>query len=341
MGKWKILLFLLGMGLVGCIGGADEVEQGSDVTVVWPATVPPSATAVPSVTAVPLASATTAATLTRPLPPTHTPQPSSTPLPTNTAVPTNPPLPPTAVPVIPTNTAVPPTAAPVIPTNTAVPATPLPTIIPSATPIPIPPTEPPPLSGNLLPNGSFEEGHYNQWGVPELQLPNGWRLEWDEGATGYGNESWDVWVRPETRVLPDYQLPPSEHGIFIYDGTHTVKIFKGYGAISVRLLSDLTLSPGTYRMTINIYPDLYTDFVGGQKVWASDPASGEVRFIISGGSGGTGWIRPAFGQRNTMTHDFTITEAQGVTVGLGIKGPFAIVNNGWVMDAWSLEKISN
>ena len=68
---------------------------------------------------------------------------------------------------------------------------------------------------NLLPNPSFEQGWYHQNGIPELQLPNGWRLDYDQGATGYGGEKWDVWVRPETRVLSRAFLPESEHGLYI------------------------------------------------------------------------------------------------------------------------------
>lgn len=30
------------------------------------------------------------------------------------------------------------------------------------------------------------------YGIPELQLPNGWAFEWDEGPTGFGNQPWDV-----------------------------------------------------------------------------------------------------------------------------------------------------
>ena len=320
MGNRWLLFLLLIIGLVGCAGGADEVAQVETPTAL--ATTPPLAT---------LTSASV-------LPPaTNTPLPSITPPPTLTAVSTSTPRPPTETPFIPTKTATPTATSTPTSSPTAIPPTPFPSEFPTAQP-----TSSVPLTGaNIFPNGSFEEGHYNQWGVPEFQLPNGWRLEFDEGPTGYGNESWDVWVRPETRVLPDYQLPPHEHGIFIYDGAHTVKIFKGYGAINVRLLTDMHLPAGTYRMTINIYPDLYTSFEGGQKIWASDPASGEVRFVVSGGSGGTGWIRPAFGQRNTMTHEFTISDAQAVTIGVGIKGPFAIANNGWVMDAWSLQQIGN
>ncbi|MEZ4517319.1 MAG: hypothetical protein R3C44_10950 [Chloroflexota bacterium] len=65
----------------------------------------------------------------------------------------------------------------------------------------------PVLGVNLLPNPSFEEGHWNQDGIPELQLPNGWRLEYEQGATGFGGEVWDVYVRPETRVLSSAFLP--------------------------------------------------------------------------------------------------------------------------------------
>jgi len=320
MGNRWLFFFLLIVSLISC------ADDGGGVAEV----VSPTAL----MTAAPLATLTST-----PVPPpaTNTPLPTDTPSPTETAVSTSTPRPPTETPFIPTKTAMPtatftPTSSP-----TAVPPTPFPSEFPTTQP-----TSSVPLTGaNILPNGSFEGGHYNQWGVPEFQLPNGWWLEFDEGPTGYGNESWDVWVRPETRVLPDYQLPPAEHGLFIYDGTHTVKIFKGYGAISIRLLTDVYLPAGTYRMTINIYPDLYTSYEGGQKIWASDPASGEVRFVVSGGSGGSGWRRPAFGQRNTMIHEFTINEAQSVAVGVGIKGPFAIANNGWVMDAWSLQQISN
>ena len=98
---------------------------------------------------------------------------------------------------------------------------------PPAPPAPAEPTLPaePVLGVNLLPNPSFEEGHYNQNGVPELQLPNKWRLEWDEGPTGLGNEAWDYFVRPEVRVLSTAFLPPEEHPLYIYNGQHTSFIF--------------------------------------------------------------------------------------------------------------------
>ena len=31
---------------------------------------------------------------------------------------------------------------------------------------------------NLLTNPGFEEGHYNQDGIAEITVPNGWRMHW-------------------------------------------------------------------------------------------------------------------------------------------------------------------
>jgi hypothetical protein len=213
---------------------------------------------------------------------------------------------------------------------TSPPATAQPTAVPTISSNPV-------LGGNILPNGSFEEGHYNQNGIPELQLPNGWVFEWDEGATGFGSASWDVYVRPETRVLSKQFLPEYEHSLYIYEGNHTVKMFKGSGAISCRLMTDVSLEPGTYVFEVNVFPDVVMGYSDGQKIWADDPAAAEVRFIVTGG--GTGWFFPAFGQRNTFTHTFTVTEAQTVRVGVGLRGRYALPNNGFFLDAWSLKKV--
>ena len=264
-----------------------------------------------------------------PIPPTRTPAP---PPPTSTAVPTATPVPATDTPLpIPTNTPEP-TATAAPPTDTAVP----PTAPPPAAP---PPTVSanPVLGTNILPNGSFEEGHYNQNGIPELQLPNRWFFEWDEGPTGFGNNPWDVYVRPETRVLPSAFLPASEHALFIWDGDHTVKIFKGNGAISLRLMTDVQLEPGTYQFEISVFPDLVMGYQDRQKIWADDPSSGEVRFIVTGA--GTGWFYPAFGQKNTFTHTFTVNQTQTIRLGVGLRGRYALDTNGFFVDDWSLRKV--
>lgn len=187
-------------------------------------------------------------------------------------------------------------------------------------------------------NYSFEGGWYNMWGIPELQIPNGWVFEWDEGPTGFGSEPWDIWVRPETRVLPNYQLPESERGLFIREGDYTIKFFKGNGAISFRLYQDIPLEAGTYLMQVFVYPDLVSGYDNGNKVYAGDPVAGEFRFITP--DGGTGWmLLPGFGHWDTMEHTFTLTEPQTVRIGIGARGRFALNNNGWFFDNWALRKL--
>jgi LysM repeat protein len=209
----------------------------------------------------------------------------------------------------------------------------------SSTPTPPPPPPQIQTGVNLLPNRSFEEGWYHFGGIPELQVPTRWNLEWDEGHNPLDSDAWNRYVRPESRLLNAAFLPAHEQGLFIWDGAYTLKIFKGNGAISFRLLTDVYLEPGTYRLTINAFPDMVDGYtVGGSKIWAPDPLSGEVRFIV--GSSGSGWILPNFGQRNTLQHTFTVTSAGTVRLGAAFRGRWAILNNGWFLDDWSLHRLS-
>ncbi|WP_420630211.1 hypothetical protein [Candidatus Leptofilum sp.] len=327
-----LLLFALVFALVGCqtepeADEAAEVDVQATVDAAVSLTVTAQAeneveaeavveaTLLPTLTPVPTqvpATPTVDATATPP--PTSTPKPTSLPIPTNTLVPTD-----TLEP-----TAVPPTAAPV---NTQPPP---------------PPTVPPEpvLGGNLLVNGSFEDGWYNLNGAPEFQLPNGWIMEFDSGPTGFGGEAWDIWFPPETRVLPYYQLPEHERSLFIRHGEYTIKAFKGNGPISLRLLQDIALEPGTYVFTVYVFPDLVSSYEGG-KQFSNDPFAGEVRFISP--SGGTGWLTfgAGYGTWGVFEHTFTIDTAQTVRIGVGLRGRYALDSNGFFIDDWSLQRVEN
>ena len=322
--QWVLLLGLL-ISLAACQSAPETPEVNVQATVDTAVSLTVTAQTANSVgeEVAELPSATPVPTETLPPPPTLPPPATSTPIPTDvpieTAVPTELPTEePTAEP-----TAVPATAAPV---NTQPPP---------------PPTVPadPVLGGNLLVNGSFESGWYNLNGAPEFQLPNGWIMEYDSGPTGYGGAAWDIWFPPETRVLPYYQLPENERGLFIRQGDYTIKAFKGNGPISLRLLQDIALQPGTYVFTAYIYPDLVASYEGG-KQFAGDPNAGEVRFISP--SGGTGWLTfAAFGTWGTFQHTFTIDTAQTVRIGVGMRGRYALESNGFFIDDWTLQRVEN
>jgi hypothetical protein len=227
------------------------------------------------------------------------------------------------------------------PTATLTP-TPTSTLTPTATAIPtlgpITSFNPPPDRPNLLPNPSFEESWYHPAGIDELQVPNRWVFDWLEGPNQLDPDPWNAWVRPEFRVLSPEFLPPSEHDLFIWDGSQTLKAFKGEGAISFNLQTSVYLDPGRYLFVTHVFPDLVVEYgAGGQKVWAPDPLSGEVAFIVRGVQ--QPWQLPRFGQKNRFTQVVVVEEPGLVQLGFAVRGRWAITNNGWFLDDWALYRL--
>lgn len=328
-----LLLTALLMGAAACQTTPDAAPEPTtasemtttdtmpDVPVVEPTQAVPAATWTP-LPAVALVTITAAPT--EPPPATATPQPTATAEPATAT--------PEATPTEePTATAPPATAAPTRPPAAAATAPPAQGAAPAQLP------SNPTLGQNLLPNPSFEEGHWNQDGIPELQLPNGWRLQYEQGATGFGSEVWDVYVRPETRVLSTAFLPPEEHGLYIFDGSNTVKIFKGTGAISARLLTDIELQPGTYVLEGNFFSDVFESYSDKRKNPPGNPQAGEAALFA--GNSGTGWIGNNYLNRNKLSYTFKVDTAQKIPVGIGFRGRYAIANNGWFVDNLSLRRV--
>jgi hypothetical protein len=269
-----------------------------------PATVPPTWTAPP-----PVRSATPAVAISTT--PTLTPVPSNTPFPTFTvsATPSDTPQPTATIDI----------------TATAMATL---TSTPTAT-----------LSAeNLLPNPSFELGWYHVSGIAELQVPRDWFLGWHEGKNDLDPDPWNRYVRPESRILNGDFLPTDEHDLFIWDGQQTMKVFKRTGALYFWLATNVLLEPGSYLLEINVFPDMVSEYseIGG-KVWAPDPLSAELRFIHNGEVGN--WIFPWFGQKNNFTYAFQVSESQSVRLGVAFRGRWAILNNGWFFDDWSLRQL--
>ena len=186
---------------------------------------------------------------------------------------------------------------------------------------------------NLLPNPSFE-GNWYFFQYNELQIPDGWQLVTDEGPNTLEPGSGGLFNRPEVRVVPAKDLPPAEQSLFIFNGNKTVKAFKGGAPTSFSLFSDVALQPGSYRLQIRFFPDAVAAYDSSNKTFASDPLAAEVRIIQD--NGGTGWQGTQIGQRNTLTYDFTITEAGTVRLGASFRNRYIMANNGWFIDDWSL-----
>lgn len=194
-----------------------------------------------------------------------------------------------------------------------------------------------PVGGNLLADGSFEGDWYFFNGVQEWQITQGWSLAIDEGPNTLTPEDGDLFLRPEVRVVSRANLPAEEHASFVFDGDKTVKIFKGGAPTSFAVFTDLALPPGTYRFTVNFFPDVVSTYNGGQKVWATTPQAAEVRFIQN--SGGSDWINVTPGIKNTLTYDFTVEEGGNVRLGAAFRNRFVNSNNGWFIDDWKLERL--
>jgi hypothetical protein len=186
---------------------------------------------------------------------------------------------------------------------------------------------------NLLPNPSFE-GNWYFYLYNELQIPDGWQLTTDEGSNTLEPGSGGLFNRPEVRLVPAQDLPLAEQSTFIFEGNKTVKAFKGGAPTSFSLFTDVALQPGTYRLQVRFFPDTVTAYDNTKKTFASDPLAAEARIIHDGG--GTSWQGTQIGQRNTLTYDFTITEARTVRLGASFRNRFVMANNGWFIDNWSL-----
>jgi hypothetical protein len=201
---------------------------------------------------------------------------------------------------------------------------------------------------NLLNNPGFEEGYFNQDGIPEIAVPNGWRMHWLDGQTFPRSNG--AAARPETVVWNIKDAPPSEQTLFFRDGSYALKIFKGWAPVYAALSQDVTgLEVGRkYRLAAPIYIDIVEDYSSSKKP-PEDLDAGQVR-LGAGPTGATwldessinysglwtaGTISPFYLAYPVFIHDFTATsENMTVWVEMGSKQPY--INNGFFIDGLSL-----
>jgi len=203
------------------------------------------------------------------------------------------------------------------------------------------PVEPPVENENIFRNGSFENGNYKWEGVDELNIPN----EWD---FGYADETvenpidsnpWSNFVRPEAVNPSKAFIPEEEHETLFLHGDYVEKIFKGHSSINFSLTQRLILQPGTYMLVMPVFADLvkgYTD--AGEKIWADDPDGNDGLARILWGPSTTEWMSLTPGKYNAVTHVTKVDVGRELEIGIEIMLPYALVQNGVFLDAFSLEK---
>jgi len=190
---------------------------------------------------------------------------------------------------------------------------------------------------NLFKNGDFE-GDWYFYLYNELQVPIGWQLATNEGENTLDPGSGGVFNRPEVRVVGTNQLPPNEWDWFVFNGTKTVKAFKGGAPTAFSLFQDVYLQPGRYRMTLNFFPDIVADYnQGGERSFNLHPLAGEISIVHN--NGGTNWSPVSSGQKNTRVYEFSVGQAGAHRLGASFRNRFETANNGWFLDDWRLERI--
>jgi hypothetical protein len=203
---------------------------------------------------------------------------------------------------------------------------------------------------NLLKNPGFEEGHYNQDGITEITVPDGWRMHWSNRESnifdGYAETA-----RPETVVWNIAGAPADEKDLFWKDGIYTVKIFKGWAPLWAAMSQDVSgLEVGRrYRLVVPIFIDIVADYDAGRKVPPEDGRQGRVRLGTSpigatwrdeSAIAYSGWwtgenVYPFYQAYPTFIHEFTAT-ATDMTVWIEMASNYPHPNNGFFVDTVGL-----
>lgn len=201
------------------------------------------------------------------------------------------------------------------------------------------------LGPNLLENPGFEGGHYNQDGIAEITVPNGWRMHWSDKELIFGGE-WPS-ARPETVVWNATGGIPAGEEIYWRDGIYTMKVFKPYAPMWAALSQDVEgLEVGRkYRLVVPMFIDMFEDYEGGRKIAPFSKDNGKVRLGASPVGAAwrdenaikySGWwtantIDPFYLAMPTFVYDFVATQPN-MTVWIEMASSFPYMNNGFFYD---------
>ncbi len=203
---------------------------------------------------------------------------------------------------------------------------------------------------NLLENPGFEAGHYNQDGIAQITVPNGWRMYWSNDELIFGGE-W-VTTRPETIVWNIKGSPPGEE-FFWKDGAYTMKVFNTWAPLWAALGQDVEgLEVGRrYRLAVPVYIDVFADYEGGKKIAPPPEHKSMAKVRLGAGPVGATWrdenainysgwwtadtINPFYQAYPIFVHEFTATQPN-MTVYIEMASAYPFPHNGFFFDTPSL-----
>ena len=201
------------------------------------------------------------------------------------------------------------------------------------------------ISENLFENPGWESGYYNQNNIPQIAVPNGWRMHWLDNVTFEGTNG-IVANRPETVVWNIQDAPPEEREVFFRDGIYTLKIFKGWAPLYAAVSQDVAgLEVGRkYRIVAPIFVDIVESYDGG-KVPPTDLTHGFVRF--GAGPQGVAWrdasqinysptwtagnVSPFYQTMPIFIWDF-VAQHENTTIFIEMGSTYPHINNAFFLD---------
>ena len=205
------------------------------------------------------------------------------------------------------------------------------------------------ISENLFENPGWESGYYNQNNIPQIAVPNGWRMHWLDNVTFEGTNG-IVANRPETVVWNIQDAPPEEREVFFRDGIYTLKIFKGWAPLYAAVSQDVAgLEVGRkYRIVAPIFVDIVESYDGG-KVPPTDLTHGFVRF--GAGPQGVAWrdasqinysptwtagnVSPFYQTMPIFIWDF-VAQHENTTIFIEMGSTYPHINNAFFLDGVGL-----
>jgi len=202
------------------------------------------------------------------------------------------------------------------------------------------------MNENLLRNWAFCDGSHVQDDIPQIGVPDEWRLDWLDNQPFPGIGAGLVAYRPESVVVDLYSVSPEDQQeLFHLNGESTRyawKIFKGMAPMHATCSQEVHgLTVGQrYRFTMWTYADIVESYEGGKHfskdVWAAEARAGVagVDNDVYGTDAEWGeWHNETngllkFGEYRPVTVEF-VAAFTDADIWFEMKAKWGLPNNGW------------